>query len=89
MPQTSAVLNGILHGLTLNATALMVPQGDSPAPANGSLSKIATVLQRLFVVLIHYVYLHLSQKTVNYEKDSVYPVIVADANIFHHGVCSE
>ena len=51
-------------------------------------SKIATVLQCLFVVLIYYLYLHLSQKTVNYEKDSFPPVSIADANIFHHGVCS-
>ena len=51
-------------------------------------SKIATVLQRLFVVLIYYLYLHLSQKTVYYEKNSFPPVSIADANIFHHGVCS-
>lgn len=36
--QTSAVLNGILQGATLNATALMVPIMDSPATANGKLS---------------------------------------------------
>ena len=35
--QTSAVLNGILQGATLNATALMVPIMDSPATANGNL----------------------------------------------------
>ena len=34
--QTCAVLNGILQGTSLNATSLMVPQGDSPATAKGS-----------------------------------------------------
>jgi len=31
----------------------------------------ATILQRLFVVMIHYLYLHLLQISINYEKDSV------------------
>lgn len=40
---------------------------------------IATVLQRLFVVLIHYMYLHLFQKQQNKEYEKAYSPIVSIA----------